>query len=195
MQIVASFIDAAHLNKLCRQWEMPALNIWALILRLSNGCSTHHAYYYDCLPLLGAQATDKDRSYFNRRHRLLTAISHLPQCVVKLGRLTYRGYDAAGRRVFEQKRVDVSLGVDLTAAACKGAITDAAVLTGDEDFIPAIEAARAEGVRVHLFHGPSATHDLIRACDTHVTLTADFLQELALSRHSQRINTTLATTC
>ena len=38
-------------------------------------------------------------------------------------------------------------------AAAKKSITDAAILAGDSDFLPAIEAAKPEGVVIHLFHG------------------------------------------
>ncbi len=39
----------------------------------------------------------------------------------------------------------------------------AALLAGDSDFLPAIEAAKLEGAVIHLFHG-RAPHDELRTC-------------------------------
>ena len=43
------------------------------------------------------------------------------------------------------------MGVDLVLLAAKHQISDAAILAGDSDFLPAIDAAKPEGVVIHLF--------------------------------------------
>lgn len=55
------------------------------------------------------------------------------------------------------------LAVDLVQLAAKRQVTDAALLAGDSDFLPAIEAAKSDGIVVHLFHG-RAPHDELRIC-------------------------------
>ena len=50
------------------------------------------------------------------------------------------------------------LGLDVAALAAKHQIQYAAVLAGDGDLMPAIEAARAEGISVWLVHGPANTY-------------------------------------
>lgn len=47
----------------------------------------------------------------------------------------------------------------------KNQITHAALLAGDSDFLPAVEAAKREGVLVHLYHGPTPHKDLWDQCD------------------------------
>jgi uncharacterized LabA/DUF88 family protein len=76
--------------------------------------------------------------------------------------LAFRGLDADGNPIYAQKRVDIMLGVDLVLLAAKSRIHKAALFTGDSDFIPAIKAAKNEGVNIHLFHGNRAqVHDEI----------------------------------
>jgi len=73
---------------------------------------------------------------------------------VREGKLAFRGLDKdSGQPIFEQKRVDIKLAVDLVLLATKRQITRAAIVTGDSDFLPAIQAAKNEGVLIHLFHG------------------------------------------
>ena len=151
----------------------------ALAPRLAEGQNLLRTYFYDCLPFLDSAGTPQDRNRFNGKHRFLTALSHCPRFQVRLGQVEYRGVSETGAPLFRQKRVDVHLAVDLAVLACKHLITDAAILAGDSDFIPAVEAAKAEGVVVHLFHGPSAHCDLVALCDERTLITAEFLERVA----------------
>ncbi|HEV2644306.1 MAG TPA: NYN domain-containing protein, partial [Candidatus Elarobacter sp.] len=56
-------------------------------------------------------------------------------------------------------------------------IAKACLLTGDSDFIPAVQVAKNEGVNVHLFHGNRAqVHDEIWiAADDRTRVDADFI--------------------
>lgn len=179
MRHVANFIDAGHLESLARQYGVREIDIEGLARRLAESEVPRHTYYYDCLPYLADDATEKDHCRYERKHRFLTALSYKPRIEVRLGRLAYRGLDASGCPIVQQKRVDMTAGTDLVYAACKGLITDAALLTSDEDFIPAIERTRDEGVNVHLFHGPSATSALLGVCSSDVIITPAFLQAVA----------------
>jgi uncharacterized LabA/DUF88 family protein len=49
---------------------------------------------------------------------------------------------------FRQKRVDILLGLDIASLASKKIVQRLVIITGDEDFIPAIEFARDEGIQV-----------------------------------------------
>src|ERR1700739_1804830 len=61
---------------------------------------------------------------------------------LRLGNLNARG---------QQKGVDANIRADMEALARHRAITDAVLIAGDEDMVPAVEAAQAFGVRVHLW--------------------------------------------
>ena len=103
----------------------------------------------------------------------------LPRFEVRQGRLEFRDNATDGRPIFEQKRVDIMLGVDMVQLAAKGYIQQALLLAGDSDFIPAVAAAKAEGVLVKLFHGRSSCHiDLLREVDERVTLDQCFVNSV-----------------
>jgi len=97
-----------------------------------------------------------------------------------LGRLEYRGVDANGKPIFEQKRVDILMGVDFALLAAKHQITDAALLAGDSDFLPAVEAAKPEGVVIHLFHGASPHSDLFNHCDERVRIDKALIDSILM---------------
>ena len=80
----------------------------------------------------------------------------------------------------EQKRGDSLLSVDLTMPAAKRLIQEAALVAGDSDFIPAIEAAKSEGVLNRLFHGQSVHSDLWTAADERVQFSQEFIDSIRL---------------
>jgi uncharacterized LabA/DUF88 family protein len=179
MRRIANFIDAAYLEQLTRELSGPSSDFHALADRMSGKCDVLRSYYYDCLPYLGGNPSTENRNRHARKQGFLTALSHLPRFTVRLGKLEFRGRYDNGRSIYQQKRVDVSLGVDLAVLATKHLITDAAFLAGDSDFVPAIEAAKAEGVVVHLFHGEDAHDDLIRLCDERSVIDYEFVNSIA----------------
>jgi len=73
--------------------------------------------------------------------------------------------------------VDVLLSVDLVRLSAKGQITDVAIVAGDSDFIPAIEATKNEGVSVWLFHGNHPHNALWNIADERIRLTQNFLDK------------------
>ena len=84
---------------------------------------------------------------------------------------------------------------DHGASSLLTAITHAAILAGDSDFIPAVEAAKSEGVVVHLFYGPRAHRDLISVCDERTYITKDLLSSLSRRRtHTRALTVSGGTT-
>ncbi|WP_433328979.1 NYN domain-containing protein [Spirillospora sp. CA-294931] len=99
-------------------------------------------------------------------------IANLPLVKLRLGNLNAQG---------QQKGVDAQLRADLEALARHRAITDAVLLAGDEDMLPAVEAAQRYGVRVHLWgveptHGSNQAEWLVWESDTVEVLPSDFLR-------------------
>lgn len=70
------------------------------------------------------------------------AVASLTGVKVRLGNLNRQG---------QQKGVDALLRSDLETLASNGAITRAVLLAGDEDMLPAVEAAQSYGVEVHVW--------------------------------------------
>ncbi|GAB2847162.1 hypothetical protein GCM10022221_53130 [Actinocorallia aurea] len=99
-------------------------------------------------------------------------IANLPLVKLRLGNLNAQG---------QQKGVDAQLRADLESLARHRAITDAVLLAGDEDMLPAVEAAQSYGVRVHLWgveptHGSNQAEWLVWESDTVEVLPADFVR-------------------
>jgi uncharacterized LabA/DUF88 family protein len=157
--VAAVFLDGAYLEKvLTREYQQPSIDLGKLAKEMASPDELLRAYYYHCLPYQSNPPTEEERLRYAARHRFITALGFLPRFEVRLGRLAYRGTDTDGKPIFQQKRVDCMLGVDMALLAGKGKITNLAIFTGDSDLIPAVEAAKKEGVLVTLWHG-SLTSD------------------------------------
>lgn len=129
------------------------------------------AYYYDCPPYQSSTPTEQERERYRRKRNFLHSLSRLPRFQVREGRLQYQGNDSFGRPIFQQKRVDLLLGLDIALLSAKQQIGHVALLAGDSDFIPAVAAAKREGVSVWLFHGPW------RGADGNPTFSSDLWEE------------------
>jgi uncharacterized LabA/DUF88 family protein len=98
-------------------------------------------------------------------------IAQMPWVKLRLGNLNARG---------QQKGVDAQIRADMEALARHRAITDAILVAGDEDMVPAVEAAQAYGVRVHLWgieppYGTNQAERLVWESDTVEVLERAFL--------------------
>jgi hypothetical protein len=86
-----------------------------------------------------------------------------------------------GRTVREgQKGVDGLIIHDLITLAYRSMISDAVVVSGDEDLLEAIESAQANGTRVHMLEIPigGITDTLLNVVDRRAVLTAEVWTEL-----------------
>lgn len=116
-------------------------------------------------------------------HRFITSLNYIPRFQVRLGRLVYRGNDASGKPIFIQKRIDTLIGVDMAILAGKGRVTHMALLSGDADLIPAVEAAKGEGVILTLWHGglntgDSPARELFEMADERKEITQQLIQSI-----------------
>ncbi|MBL3667126.1 NYN domain-containing protein [Streptomyces sp. M2CJ-2] len=114
--------------------------------------------------------------YDGARRRIHTAeqqtIAELPDVKVRLGNLNANN---------QQKGVDSLIRSDLESLARHRAISDAALLGGDEDLVPAVEAAQGYGARVHLWgieapEGRNQAEPLLWEVDSQRTFELDFFK-------------------
>ena len=115
---------------------------------------------------------------YARDRQFFSTLMSLPRYAVRLGRLERRGVNADGSPFFEQKRVDVLLAVDLVKISADGLIQQAILVAGDSDFIPAIEAAKSEGVIVKAFHGRNIHNDLLYEADEHYRIDQSLIDSV-----------------
>ena len=186
MGVTAVFIDGAYLEKiLLLDHGRARIDFGRLVDTMVEGDELLRAYYYHCLPYQSNPPTDAERKRYAARHRFITALRHIPRFEVRLGKLAFRGMTDDGKPMFQQKRVDLMLGVDMALLAGKNRIAKMALLSGDSDFTPAVEAVKREGVLTTLWHGghtgsarPSS--ELLQVCDEQRELTAEIIQSVAL---------------
>ncbi len=181
MARIAIFIDGAYLLYTLREeFESPKIDYSLLATKIAGNRELLRAYLYDCLPYQSPKPTQEENERFSRRQRFFSRLQRNPRFQVRLGRLEFRGSAQDGSRIFQQKRVDILLGIDLALLAAKHQITDAALLAGDSDFLPAVEVAKAEGVVVHLFHGQRPHKDLYEACDERTQITQALIDAIRI---------------
>jgi uncharacterized LabA/DUF88 family protein len=160
--------------------------IYASAGELLFGASSRREYRVDADKLIQSlikQADDQVRGQLLRvywydaaRDRVPTfdqrVIAQMPLVKLRLGNLNARG---------QQKGVDAQIRADMEALARHRAITDAILVAGDEDMVPAVEAAQAFGVRVHLWgveppYGTNQAERLVWESDTVEVLERSFIE-------------------
>jgi uncharacterized LabA/DUF88 family protein len=160
--------------------------IYASAGELLFSASSRREYRVDADRLIAAlikQADDQVRGQLLRvywydaaRDRVPTfdqrVIAQMPLVKLRLGNLNARG---------QQKGVDAQIRADMEALARHRAITDAILVAGDEDMVPAVEAAQAFGVRVHLWgveppYGTNQAERLVWESDTVEVLERAFIE-------------------
>ncbi|NKQ26472.1 NYN domain-containing protein [Streptomyces galbus] len=120
--------------------------------------------------------------YDGARRRIHTAeqqtIAELPDVKVRLGNLNANN---------QQKGVDSLIRSGLESLARHRAISDAALLGGDEDLVSAVEAAQGYGARVHLWgieapDGRNQAEPLLWEDDSQRTLDLEFFKPYVARR-------------
>jgi uncharacterized LabA/DUF88 family protein len=175
----AIFVDAGYL--------------YAAAGRLVAGTEDRRAFDLDAEGLIEA-LIDRARTIFadsrllrvywydGARRRIHTAeqqsIAELPDVKVRLGNLNANN---------QQKGVDSLIRTDLESLARHRAISDAALLGGDEDLVSAVEAAQGYGARVHLWgieapEGRNQAEPLLWEVDSQRTLDLDFFKPYVARR-------------
>lgn len=178
---VAIFIDGAYLDWILRdELSMARLDYGKLSLALANGLDILRTYYYHCEPYQSNPPTTEESKRLSSTQSFLHTLKQLPRYEIRLGKLAFRGIGQDGKPILEQKRVDILLGVDLVSLSIKRSITHAILVTGDSDFLPAVQVARDEGVMVHLYHGIKTNphKDLWDRCDERTAINENFVKAI-----------------
>ncbi|MCH8195523.1 MAG: NYN domain-containing protein [Chloroflexi bacterium] len=176
----AIFIDGAYLDYMLRdEFSDARIDLQKLTLAMAGDADILRTYYYHCPPYQGNPPTLEERTRYAAKRSFFTALERLPRFAVRLGRLEKRGVPPNVR--YEQKRVDILLCVDLVHLAAKSQIQQAILLAGDSDFIPAVVAAKSDGVLVRLFHGDRPHTDLWQEADDRIRINQSLVDSVLRS--------------
>ena len=182
---VAIFIDGAYLDYLLKdEFGMARIDFSALSKQIAGESDILRTYYYHCPSYQGNPPTQDERERYSAQRKFFDTLDRLPRYTVRLGRLAFRGFDDQGKPRYEQKRVDILLGVDMVQLAAKQSIQEAVLLAGDSDFIPAVTAAKSEGVMVRLLHGERPHSDLWQESDERTQITQELIDSILLDSTS-----------
>jgi uncharacterized LabA/DUF88 family protein len=182
---VAVFIDGGYLSEILRQNAL-RIDYHKLALWMAEECegTLLRAYYYDCRPYQSSNPTEEEKNRTSQKNKFLTKVRNLDSFTVRLGRL--QKIDAKTGPQFIQKGVDVQLCLDIVTLSAKRVIDSIALLSGDADLVPGVEAAKWEGVKVFLF-APSednqsarASTELKETCDSVISFNKDTLSKFSL---------------
>jgi uncharacterized LabA/DUF88 family protein len=139
-------------------------------------CRLHRVYYYDSSPLTscenkpltgGAQVNFGAEPVVARAQSLFGDLAKIPFVALRLGELTFNGWELRARLMnaaetslnitaadlrprIQQKGVDMRIGMDIAALTLKKHAQIIVLVSGDSDFIPAMKFARREGCQLFL---------------------------------------------
>ena len=180
-------IDGGYFDFLQRSLGSPRLDYG----RMANAICAHFGFsllrcvYFNCLPYLSQNPTQEEQDAYRRKEGFYQRLERLDRFEVKQGRLAFRGHDeTTGKPVLEQKQVDVLLAIEMVYAAARRSVDAIVLLSGDGDFLPAVELVKREGLTFALVHGPrsgpqlTVQESLWAAADLRLALDMTFLEPL-----------------
>jgi uncharacterized LabA/DUF88 family protein len=171
---IAILIDGGHLRTLVRQAKRQYSA--DLIEQIGISCVEPaeillRVMYYDCAPYVGTAklpVSGKTRE-FKGDDMLLRQLARKDQFAVRRGVLKFRGWqpkdvpippagltDADFRPHFEQKGVDMRIGLDIAHFCSTRAVDRIALISNDTDCIPAMKYARIAGLQIVLVSLPES---------------------------------------
>jgi len=179
---VAFFIDGAYLDHvIVNEFGGQRIDYTSFVRAIMQTAGSDRelvrAYYYHCLPYQDPRPTTEQKERFSRMQGFFRALQRTSRFEVRQGRLAYRGKDDKGNPIFEQKRIDLLLGIDLVLLATKRSIDEAFIVAGDSDFIPAIHAAKSEGIVIYLVCGETCHDDLYDEVDERIRISPELVSQ------------------
>ena len=169
---VAVFIDGANLYRaLKHKFNRASIDFGKLAGLLVGGRQLLRTYYYTAA-YPGTDPKVKDQQKF------FDALRKTPYLELRLGKLRHKGGS------YEQKGVDVHLAVQMIDLAFRNTCDVVILLSGDSDFVPAVNLVKNLGKHVELavVEGQPC-FDLEAACDKTTILTNAFLAPAWIGGH------------
>lgn len=163
------YIDGSNFHHACRRELKRSVNLGKFAKKLVGPNREHRrTYYYTArIPL------DYNKQQYYAQQRFFSALDRTPYFEVRLGRLMRRDNN------WIEKGVDMLLGIDLLRHATNNLYDTAIVVSGDGDFIHAVQAVKDTGKDVEVaFFEKGISRYLLRSSDLFRELKTSFFKEL-----------------
>jgi len=202
---VVVLIDGGYLRSSAKEAGYAFDN--KLVERVANSCVLSdevlmRIFYYDS-PLYRGKVNlpvSGKKTNFSASDKWLLELAKLQRFAVRRGTLGFRGWrpkqtpipgkpleDSDFSPVFEQKGVDMRIGLDIATFAERRIVERVILLSGDTDMIPAMKHARKAGLEVSMVQLPHPTYRLhpsiLEHCDTVREVNWPDLPPTELSSH------------
>ncbi|WP_297070229.1 NYN domain-containing protein [Thermococcus sp.] len=173
----AVFIDGGYLAKVLKnEFDEIRIDFLKLSDKICPG-KRLRTYYYNAPPYQSSPPTPQEKERYQKAIKFFSYIDRLERFEVVKGK-TVKRYTAEGKAYFTQKGVDVRLAVDLVRLSWAGHIKIAVLIAGDNDFVPAVKAAKDAGVIVKLYYSKNSSSDeLISAVDEAEEITKELIEQ------------------
>ena len=169
---VAIFIDGSNLYYGLKNLKRERINFQKLIQLLKKEKMLSYTFYYNA-PL---NIKVNPKTYWEQQ-KFFNELRKIPDFNVVLCRLR-KHKRKNGNYVFDVKGDDVHLAVDLVSGAYENLYDTAIIVSGDEDFVPAIKKAQKLGKKViNAYFKSSSSASLKKTCDDFIYMN-DFIREL-----------------
>ena len=184
---VAILIDGGHLRVLSRKAGFEYNPNY--IEKVAHACVIEQdekimrILYYDCAPYAGEikLPVSGEKKKFEKSDAWMSELAQKDLFAVRKGVLKFRGWSPKKIPVpnkamtdfdfqpnFEQKGVDMRIGLDVAYYALNRSVDRLILLSGDTDCVPAMKLARKEGIQIVLISFPQ------RHCPPELIWHSDF---------------------
>ena len=170
-QRIAVLIDGGHLRSHLRKAKKSFVPDY--IEKMAHGSALadeiiHRILCYDCRPFAGETTlpVSGTRKIFSGSDKFLHELSYKDLFAVRTGVLKFRGFILKSSRIpftptgpltdndfqakFEQKGVDMRIGLDMATLSASRSVDLIALMTNDTDCIPAMKHVRRAGLQLAL---------------------------------------------
>jgi uncharacterized LabA/DUF88 family protein len=158
---VTIFVDGSNLyHSLQTEFGRVRLDFIKLATALCQDRTLVRTYYYNAV----VRREDGEERYRNQQ-RFFESLRQLPYFDLRLGRLERRGNTVV------EKGIDVQIAIDMLRFAYTNSYDTAILVSGDADYVPAVEAVKEAGKHVELACLRSArSHHLRQVVDQVIPL-------------------------
>lgn len=186
---IAVLIDGGHL----RAEAQNANKVYdcGCVTAFARSCAAPDEYlfrifYYDAPPYSGSLQLPVSGNYkkYNPTNQLLEELEREERFAVRRGSLGFRGWkprniplpggnpltDDDFKPIFEQKGVDMRVGLDIATFAENRSVDRIVLVSGDQDMIPAMKRARIAGLEMVLVQLPHPAKPLHKGLLAHTDL-------------------------